>query len=113
MGLRFNIERIAPDDYDSDKKAMRVYPEKPEKQGEDLINFVLTSGFTVTRHEHTGDFHARKARGPKRRCAQGYRSVGLAASADRGDYGNPDAGWEASAPRLIDILIDGLRRKGR
>jgi AcrR family transcriptional regulator len=28
-------------------------------------------------------------------------------------YGNPDAGWEASARRLIDILVDGLRRKGR
>jgi AcrR family transcriptional regulator len=28
-------------------------------------------------------------------------------------YGNPNAGWEASARRLIDILMDGLRRKGR
>ena len=28
-------------------------------------------------------------------------------------YGNPDGGWEASARRLIDILMDGLRRKGR
>jgi AcrR family transcriptional regulator len=28
-------------------------------------------------------------------------------------YGNPDAGWEASARRLIDILMDGLRRKRR
>jgi AcrR family transcriptional regulator len=28
-------------------------------------------------------------------------------------YGNPDAGWEASARRLIDILMDGLRRTGR
>ena len=28
-------------------------------------------------------------------------------------YGNPDAGWEASARRLIDILMDGLRRKAR
>jgi AcrR family transcriptional regulator len=28
-------------------------------------------------------------------------------------YGNPDAGWEASARRLVDILMDGLRRKGR
>ena len=28
-------------------------------------------------------------------------------------YGNPDPGWEASARRLIDILMDGLRRKGR
>ena len=27
-------------------------------------------------------------------------------------YGNPDAGWEASARRLIDILMDGLRRNG-
>jgi AcrR family transcriptional regulator len=27
-------------------------------------------------------------------------------------YGNPDAGWQASARRLIDILMDGLRRKG-
>jgi AcrR family transcriptional regulator len=26
-------------------------------------------------------------------------------------YGNPDAGWEASARRLIDLLMDGLRRK--
>jgi AcrR family transcriptional regulator len=26
-------------------------------------------------------------------------------------YGNPDADWEASARRLIDILMDGLRRK--
>src|SRR5882762_668736 len=25
-------------------------------------------------------------------------------------YGNPDAGWEASARRLVDILMDGLRR---
>jgi len=25
-------------------------------------------------------------------------------------YGNPDEGWEASARRLIDILMDGLRR---
>ncbi len=25
-------------------------------------------------------------------------------------YGNPNAGWEASARRLIDILMDGLRR---
>ena len=28
-------------------------------------------------------------------------------------YGNPDAGWQASARRLIDILMDGLRRQGR
>jgi AcrR family transcriptional regulator len=28
-------------------------------------------------------------------------------------YGNPDAGWEASARRLVDILMDGLRRNGR
>lgn len=28
-------------------------------------------------------------------------------------YGNPDAGWQASARRLIDLLMDGLRRKGR
>ncbi|HEY6619190.1 MAG TPA: TetR/AcrR family transcriptional regulator [Steroidobacteraceae bacterium] len=28
-------------------------------------------------------------------------------------YNNPDAGWEASARRLIDILMDGLRRKNR
>jgi AcrR family transcriptional regulator len=28
-------------------------------------------------------------------------------------YGNPDGGWEASARRLIDILMDGLRRNGR
>jgi AcrR family transcriptional regulator len=28
-------------------------------------------------------------------------------------YGNPDAGWEASARRLVDILMDGLRRKSR
>jgi AcrR family transcriptional regulator len=28
-------------------------------------------------------------------------------------YGNPDADWEASARRLIDILMDGLRRQGR
>ncbi len=28
-------------------------------------------------------------------------------------YSNPDAGWEASARRLIDILMDGLRRRGR
>jgi AcrR family transcriptional regulator len=27
-------------------------------------------------------------------------------------YGNPDAGWQASARRLIDLLMDGLRRKG-
>jgi AcrR family transcriptional regulator len=26
-------------------------------------------------------------------------------------YGNPDPGWEASARRVIDILMDGLRRK--
>ena len=26
-------------------------------------------------------------------------------------YSNPDAGWEASARRLIDILMDGLRRQ--
>jgi AcrR family transcriptional regulator len=26
-------------------------------------------------------------------------------------YGNPDAGWEASARRLINVLMDGLRRK--
>jgi AcrR family transcriptional regulator len=26
-------------------------------------------------------------------------------------YSNPDVGWEASARRLIDILMDGLRRK--
>jgi hypothetical protein len=25
-------------------------------------------------------------------------------------YGNPDLGWQASARRLIDILMDGLRR---
>jgi AcrR family transcriptional regulator len=25
-------------------------------------------------------------------------------------YGNPDADWEASARRLIDLLMDGLRR---
>ena len=28
-------------------------------------------------------------------------------------YGTPDAGWEASARRLIDILMDGLRPKSR
>jgi AcrR family transcriptional regulator len=28
-------------------------------------------------------------------------------------YSNPDVGWEASARRLIDILMDGLRRKSR
>jgi AcrR family transcriptional regulator len=28
-------------------------------------------------------------------------------------YGNPDAGLEASARRVIDILMDGLRRKDR
>ncbi|HME38014.1 MAG TPA: TetR/AcrR family transcriptional regulator [Steroidobacteraceae bacterium] len=28
-------------------------------------------------------------------------------------YGNPDTGWEASARRLIDLLMDGLRRKSR
>jgi AcrR family transcriptional regulator len=28
-------------------------------------------------------------------------------------YGNTDEGWEASALRLIDILMDGLRRKSR
>jgi AcrR family transcriptional regulator len=28
-------------------------------------------------------------------------------------YGNPEEGWEASARRLIDILMDGLRRTGR
>jgi AcrR family transcriptional regulator len=28
-------------------------------------------------------------------------------------YGNPDQAWEASARRLIDLLMDGLRRKGR
>jgi AcrR family transcriptional regulator len=28
-------------------------------------------------------------------------------------YGNPDAGWQASARRLIDILMDGLRHKAR
>jgi AcrR family transcriptional regulator len=25
-------------------------------------------------------------------------------------YGNPDVGWEASARRLVDILMDGLRK---
>ncbi len=28
-------------------------------------------------------------------------------------YGNPDEAWEASARRLIDLLMDGLRRKKR
>ena len=28
-------------------------------------------------------------------------------------YQNPDAGWEASARRVIDLLMDGLRRTGR
>jgi hypothetical protein len=28
----------------------------------------------------------------------------------RVSYGNPDAGWESSARRLIDLLMDGLRR---
>ena len=28
-------------------------------------------------------------------------------------YGNPDVGWQASARRLIDILMDGLRRHAR
>ena len=28
-------------------------------------------------------------------------------------YGNPDAGWQASARRLIDLLMDGLRHKPR
>jgi AcrR family transcriptional regulator len=28
-------------------------------------------------------------------------------------YSNPDVGWEASARRLIDILMDGLRRNSR
>jgi AcrR family transcriptional regulator len=27
-------------------------------------------------------------------------------------YQNPDAGWEASARRIIDLLMDGLRRTG-
>ena len=27
-------------------------------------------------------------------------------------YGNPDAGWQASARRLIDLLMDGLRAQG-
>jgi hypothetical protein len=26
-------------------------------------------------------------------------------------YGNPDEAWEASARRLIDLLMDGLRRR--
>jgi AcrR family transcriptional regulator len=26
-------------------------------------------------------------------------------------YGNPEAGWEASARRLINLLMDGLRRR--
>jgi AcrR family transcriptional regulator len=26
-------------------------------------------------------------------------------------YGNPDQGWEASARRLVDILMDGLRQR--
>lgn len=28
-------------------------------------------------------------------------------------YGNPDEAWESSARRLIDLLMDGLRLKGR
>ena len=28
-------------------------------------------------------------------------------------YGNPEAGWEASARRLINLLMDGLRLKSR
>jgi AcrR family transcriptional regulator len=28
-------------------------------------------------------------------------------------YGNPDVGWQASARRLVDILMDGLQRKRR
>ncbi len=28
-------------------------------------------------------------------------------------YQNPDAGWEASARRIIDLLMDGLRHTGR
>jgi hypothetical protein len=28
-------------------------------------------------------------------------------------FGNPDQAWEASARRLIDLLMDGLRRTGR
>jgi AcrR family transcriptional regulator len=28
-------------------------------------------------------------------------------------YQNPDAGWEASARRVIDLLMDGLRRTSR
>jgi AcrR family transcriptional regulator len=28
-------------------------------------------------------------------------------------YGNPDEAWQASARRLIDVLMDGLRRKGK
>ena len=28
-------------------------------------------------------------------------------------YGNPDAGWQASARRLIDLLMDGLRHQPR
>ena len=28
-------------------------------------------------------------------------------------YGNPDEGWEASARRVVDILMDGLRHTGR
>jgi AcrR family transcriptional regulator len=28
-------------------------------------------------------------------------------------YGNPDAGWQASARRLIDVLMDGLQHKSR
>jgi AcrR family transcriptional regulator len=28
-------------------------------------------------------------------------------------YGNPDTGWQASARRLVDILMDGLRRRRR
>jgi hypothetical protein len=28
-------------------------------------------------------------------------------------YQNPDAGWEASARRVIDLLMDGLKAKPR
>ena len=37
--------------------------------------------------------------------------IDAAKSAVGVSYGNPDAGWEASARRLIDILMDGLRHK--
>lgn len=47
LGLALNIDRIAPAHYDDNDQLVTVYGEKAGKQGEELVEFVLSHGFTM------------------------------------------------------------------